>query len=67
MTTPRSRSKPDPVKLLEVHTRLFADDVELLKRVAAERRTPWPMELRLLVHRALKGERQEILILKEQA
>lgn len=52
-------------KLKEVHVRLFADDVKTLKRIAKERGSPYQAELRQLVRRALKGERREVLILKE--
>lgn len=53
-------------KLIDVHARLFPDDVRELKRIAAERRMPWQIELRQLVHRALSGERREVVVLKEQ-
>jgi predicted DNA binding CopG/RHH family protein len=52
--------------LVPVNTRLYADDLALLKRIAAERRIPYQIELRQLVHRALKGEKREILMLKEE-
>ena len=55
-----------PPALVEVHTRLFADDVATLKRIAAERVIPWQIELRLLVRRALRGETREVLVLKEK-
>lgn len=45
--------------------RLFAHDVDQLKRIALERGIPWPIELRLLVRNALKGQRNEVVILKE--
>lgn len=62
----RSTAKtPDPNALAEVHTRLFVDSVEELKRRAEASGTPWHIELRLLVRRALAGERREVLVLKE--
>lgn len=54
-------------KILEVHCRLFADDIVDLKRIAAEKGLPWSIELRTLVHRALKGERKEVFLMKEHA
>lgn len=54
------------VGLVPIHIRIFADDLALLKRIAAERRTPYQTELRLLIHRALKGERRDVVLLKEQ-
>jgi hypothetical protein len=56
----------EPGDLKEVHTRLFRQDVAMLKRVAKERGSQWQVELRQLVHRALKGERREIVVLKDQ-
>lgn len=50
----------------EVHARLFADDIRELKRIASEHGSKWQFELRLLVRRALKGERREIAILREE-
>jgi hypothetical protein len=51
--------------LTPVNTRLFAADVTLIKKIAAERGIPWQIELRLLVRRALKGETREVVMLKE--
>lgn len=61
----RSAKKKTKNTLREVHARLFDDDVETLIKIAEERRTKWQMELRLLVHRALKGERREFVTIKE--
>lgn len=44
------------VHLVEIHSRLFADDVARLKKRAAEKRIGWQVELRLLVHKALQDE-----------
>jgi hypothetical protein len=55
-----------PPKLRDVHTKLFSDDVAELQRIASAQRSKWQVELRQLVHRALKGERREITVLKEQ-
>lgn len=65
----RSTAAPpsNPNVLAEVHTRLFKDSVEELKRRAAISGTPWHIELRLLVRRALTDERREVLVLKDQA
>lgn len=54
------------IRVVEVHTRLFADDVAALKKLAAQSRLSWQVELRQLVHRALTNERREVLIVKEQ-
>ncbi len=62
----RREPKLDPKKLVDVHARLFPDDVRELKRIAEEHRMPWQIELRQLIHRALNGERREVVILKEQ-
>jgi hypothetical protein len=48
-------------KLEAVHTRLFADDLAELRRRAALRRIGWQVELRLLVHRALKEAAVDLL------
>lgn len=50
-------------RVVEVHARLFADDVAHLKKLAAESRLSWQVELRQLVHRALKGEKREVLMI----
>lgn len=52
--------------LVEIHTRLFQEDLVKLKQIAGESRLKWQVELRMLVHRALKNERREVLVLKEQ-
>lgn len=59
--------KTDPVKpsiLRETHCRLFAEDIELIQKMALEHGVPWQVEIRLLVRRALRGEKKEILVLK---
>jgi len=59
-----SRAPKQPSNALqEVHARLFKEDVETLKQVAAQHGLPWQTELRLLVRRALKG----IVSLKEKS
>jgi len=60
------RRPPPKPSLVEVHARLFAEDVEALKRVAAEKGLPWQIELRLLVRRGVKGETREVVLLKEK-
>jgi len=60
------RTGPKNNKLQEVHARLFAADVVTLKRVADERGNRWQVELRQLVRRALKGEKNEFLVIKER-
>lgn len=51
--------------LYDTHVKLFRDDVAQLKKLAAENRSKWQVELRQLVHRALRGERREITVVKE--
>lgn len=63
--TGRDVAKGTKNKLVVVNTRLFADDVQQLRRIAAERGIPYQTELRLLVRRALRGERREVLMLKD--
>lgn len=53
-------------KLVEVHARLFPDDVKHLKKVAAQRGSPWHVELRLLVRRAIRGEVREVLVIDKE-
>jgi hypothetical protein len=53
-------------KLVEVHARLFPDDVAELKRLAGISGLTYQIELRLLVRRALRGERREVVVLKDQ-
>lgn len=53
-------------KLRAVYTRLFEDDVLEIQRIAAESALPWQIELRTLVHRALRGERREVVVLRDQ-
>lgn len=53
-----------PIVLREIHCRIFHEDVELLQKLAEEHGVPWQVELRLLVRRALRGEKKEILVLK---
>lgn len=58
-------SKPTEVPenvVEDVHARLFKNDIELLKQVAKKNGTPWHLELRLLVRRALRS----INIIKEK-
>ncbi len=50
-------------KLVEVHARLFAEDVRDLKKIALERGSAWHSELRQLVRRALKGEKREVIVI----
>lgn len=53
-------------RLVQVHARLFPDDVAELKRLASVSGLTLQIELRLLVHRALRGERRELVVLKDQ-
>lgn len=57
--------KKSPNALLPVSVRLFSSDVEQIKAIAFERGVPWQIELRMLIRRSLKGERREVVILKE--
>lgn len=76
MATKPSRGKKVPAaapaaatvqtnELIGVHTRLFKDSVEALKQAAASSGIPWQVELRLLVRRALRNERRDVLVIKE--
>lgn len=60
-------SKTRSAGLKEAHVRLFSDDIELLKKLAAAHGFSWQIELRLLVRRALKGQQREMIILKEKS
>lgn len=53
-------------KLRTIYTRLFEDDVKEIQRIAALSALPWQIELRLLVRRALRGERRDVVVLKDQ-
>lgn len=59
------RQKP-PSKLVDVHAKLFEEDVAQLKQLADAKGSKYLIELRQLVRRALRGERQEFIILREQ-
>lgn len=52
-------------KLEVVTTRLFARDVAELREIAETKGLAWQIELRLLVRRALAGDRREVLIVKD--
>lgn len=60
-----SRGRPKGQALIDVHARLFPEDVDLLKQIAEKSRLSWQIELRMLIHRALRGEKREIVILEE--
>lgn len=59
--------RKDPDRLRAIHIRLFEGDVLEVKRIAKERGLPYQIELRMLVRRALKGDRREVVVMKEQA
>lgn len=59
-------NKKDEKKLVQVNARFFQNDVREIHRIADERCTPWQVELRLLVRRALRGDRREVVVLKEK-
>lgn len=61
----RPPKPPPPPTLVDLHIRLFAEDVAALKLRATERGVPWHVELRLLVRDALRGTRREVVVLKE--
>lgn len=65
MAEPKRGRPKNAQALVDVHARLFPDDVELLKKIAAESRLSWQIELRQLVHRALKGEKREVVVIQE--
>jgi predicted DNA binding CopG/RHH family protein len=54
------KGKPK-LALGEVHARLFVEDLDEVKRRAAEKHIPWQIELRLLVHRAVGARDVKIL------
>lgn len=56
---------PSTIRLVEVHARLFDEDIAMIKRIAAVSGLPWQTELRLLLRRSLRGEVREVLMLKE--
>lgn len=58
---PKAKKKP---ALVEVHARLFEEDVVTLQRIAAEKGISYQIELRALVRRALKG--YDLAVLKER-
>lgn len=47
------RDKPERHELLMVTVRIYADDLAAVKLAAAEKRIPWQVELRSLIHKAL--------------
>lgn len=49
-----NRQVPQSNPLVPVHTRLFEEDVDILKREAGARGIPWQVHLRLLVREAVK-------------
>lgn len=55
------------LRLVEVHTRLFPEDVAELKKIALKNGIAWGIELRMLVRRALRGERREVTIIAERS
>lgn len=54
----RPRTKPtqpeDVNRLVDIHTRFFATDIEDVKRIATANGLPWQVELRLIVRRAVR-------------
>lgn len=44
----------DPNRLVDVHSRFFADSIEAVKRISAQSGLPWQIELRLIVRRAVR-------------
>lgn len=57
---------PQTLGLIGVHTRFFAEDVATLKRMAEASGLPWQIELRQLVRRALRGEKRDVMVLRDQ-
>jgi predicted DNA binding CopG/RHH family protein len=45
-------SKPE--KLVEVHARFFAEDIDAVKKIAQEKGLKWQIELRVTLRRALR-------------
>lgn len=59
------KAKPKP-KLIDLHCRLFAADVEQIKAIAADRGIPWQVELRLQVHAACEADPQRATVLLKE-
>ena len=49
------------MKLVKINTRLFAEDVREIKKIAKEKGCPWQIELRLVVRRAMKEREIDII------
>lgn len=45
-------------ELEQVNARFFADDLKVIRALAAEERIPWQLKLRLLVHNAISTPRR---------
>lgn len=60
------KSKVKQEKLVQVNVRLLSENVAKIKQIAAERGIPWQVELRLLVRRALLGQQQDFIIIKDK-
>lgn len=62
----KKKAAPKMLSLVKVNTRLFAEDVAKIQKIAAERSMPWQIELRQFIHAAMKNAVRDVLVLKEQ-
>lgn len=51
---PPAKLPEDANRLVDIHTRFFATDIEEVKRIATANGLPWQVELRLIVRRAVR-------------
>lgn len=58
----KANKEPDTIA---AHVRIQRQDMLALQKMAKVSGVTWQMELRMLVHRALRGERREVMVLKD--
>ena len=49
------------MKLQQVNTRLFSDDIKELKRLAKAEMLPWQVVLRRVVHDAIQAKKEIVI------
>ena len=52
--------------LVDVHVRLFAEDVDYLHKLADTTGVPWQVDLRQRLRASCRGEARELIVLKEK-